>query len=158
MDRGSVWLGVAGLVVKDDKILTVKKSYSKTKGLWTFPGGFVQPGETLDEAVLRELKEETQIDANIVGIIGARTGVLRTGVGDHLILFYLEYVSGVPHPQQGEIDEVRFMTKEELLQDPNTNEFMLETLQKFNPKRKRLEKLEKMPKRDYGYQSYKIFC
>jgi len=157
MDRGNVWLGVAGLVLRENKILVVKKSYSKTKGLWTFPGGFVQAGETLDEAILRELKEETQIEAKIVGIIGARTGVLRTGVGDHLILFYLEYLSGEPKPQQGEIDEVRFMTKEELLRDSNTNEFMFESLLKFNPERLRLEKLEKMPERDYGYQNYKIY-
>ena len=107
--KKDVWLGVGGLVLREDKILAVKKSYSKTKGLWTFPGGFVGPGETMDEAVIREIKEETSISTEILGIIGGRSGVLRNGISDHLILFYLDYLGGEPIPRKGEIEEARFL-------------------------------------------------
>ncbi|GBF10325.1 NUDIX domain-containing protein [Tepidibacillus sp. HK-1] len=157
MRKQDVWLGVGGLVLKEGKVLAVKKSYSKTKGLWTFPGGFVGPNETMDEAVIREIKEETSIDAKILGIVGGRTGVLKTGVSDHLILFYLEYLGGDPKPRLGEIEEAIFLPIEELIKDPNTTEFMANFLKTFQVNRHRLEILPFQTFRDYGYNSYKIF-
>jgi len=153
-----VWLGVVGLVLKgDDQVLAVKKAYSKTKGLWTLPGGFVSPGETIDEAVIREIKEETSINARIEGIIGARTGVLEEGISDNLLLFYLTYLEGEPKPRLGEIEEARFISIADLLEDPLTNEFMLESLKAFKPSRNRLVLQEMMPIRNYGYKKFKIF-
>ena len=62
-DRGKVWLGVAGVAVNElGQWLVVKKAYSGLKGRWSLPAGFVNAGETVDEAVVRELKEETGID------------------------------------------------------------------------------------------------
>ena len=61
-----VWLGVCGLVIADDgKWLVVKKTYGGLKGKWSLPAGFVQPGETADEAVVREVKEETGIETEV---------------------------------------------------------------------------------------------
>ncbi|WP_031310541.1 NUDIX domain-containing protein, partial [Bacillus thuringiensis] len=50
--RGKVWLAVSGLVAtKDGRWLFVKKKYSGLKGKWSLPAGFVNEGETGDEAV-----------------------------------------------------------------------------------------------------------
>src|SRR5690606_38304291 len=96
--RSGVWLGVGGLVRRGDSVLAVKKRYGATKGLWTMPGGFVAPGETLDEAVVREIREETGVETAVCGVIAVRTGVLRTGVSDNLVLFSMKYLSGEPEP------------------------------------------------------------
>ena len=65
-DRGKVWLGVAGVVINEDgKWLVVKKTYSGLKGIWSLPAGFVQVGETADEAAVREVLEETGIQCEV---------------------------------------------------------------------------------------------
>ena len=99
--RSGVWLGVGGLVRRGDSVLAVKKRYGATKGLWTMPGGFVSPGETLDEAVVREIREETGVETAVCGIIAVRTGVLRTGVSDNLVLFSMGNICPVNRRRTG---------------------------------------------------------
>jgi bifunctional NMN adenylyltransferase/nudix hydrolase len=52
---------VDAVVVQGGHILLVKRKAEPGKGLWALPGGFVDPDETLEQAMLRELKEETRI-------------------------------------------------------------------------------------------------
>lgn len=53
-------VGVGAVVVgQDGKVLLVKRRFEPSAGYWSLPGGHVEPGETLEEAVLRELLEET---------------------------------------------------------------------------------------------------
>lgn len=53
------------------KYLIVKRSESETSsGLWSFPGGMVEQGESIREAALRELQEETGLEADIVDSTG----------------------------------------------------------------------------------------
>lgn len=48
---------------EDDKILIAQRNYKKAQGgLWEFPGGKIEPNETKEEAVVREIKEEMDID------------------------------------------------------------------------------------------------
>jgi ADP-ribose pyrophosphatase len=54
-------VAVGAFVVKDNRILLVNRKYPPGKGLWAIPGGRVKLGETLQEAVEREVKEETGI-------------------------------------------------------------------------------------------------
>ncbi|MBE6881428.1 MAG: NUDIX domain-containing protein [Ruminococcaceae bacterium] len=61
------FVSVAGLVINDSgEILLVK---SPRRG-WEYPGGMVEPGETFQDALLREIKEEAGIDVKITGFIG----------------------------------------------------------------------------------------
>ena len=55
---------VAAIILKEDSVLATQRGYGKWKGCWEFPGGKVQQGETHDEALVREIKEE--LDATIV--------------------------------------------------------------------------------------------
>lgn len=59
------------------KILLVKRATVVFKGYWALPGGRVDPGETVEQAVLREVKEETGLDVEVVRKIGEyhETGV-----------------------------------------------------------------------------------
>lgn len=59
-----------GLIIKEGKILLVKRSNDPYKGFWAIPGGFVEQGETCEEAVAREIKEETGLEAKVKNLLG----------------------------------------------------------------------------------------
>jgi len=61
-------VGVGAIVLDEDRILLVKRGSEPGKGLWSIPGGVVEAGESLKNAVLRELKEETGIEGVIEGL------------------------------------------------------------------------------------------
>lgn len=121
MKRNKVWLGVNAVVINEsNEWLMVKKQYSGMKGMWSTPAGFVENGETADQAVIRELKEETGIEGVVKGIIGLRTGVINDIVSDNMILFLVTPTSckiTVDFPNE-EIEIVAWRNPESLLLDP----------------------------------------
>lgn len=56
---------VAGIIKDGDKIFATQRGYGEFKDGWEFPGGKMEPGETPQQALARELKEELAIDANV---------------------------------------------------------------------------------------------
>jgi ADP-ribose pyrophosphatase YjhB (NUDIX family) len=62
-------LGVGAAVIKDDSVLLVKRGKPPLAGTWSLPGGIVKPSESLEEAVIREVKEECGIDIEISDLI-----------------------------------------------------------------------------------------
>jgi 8-oxo-dGTP diphosphatase len=71
-------LCVGIVAVRDDALLMVQRGRGPGQGRWSLPGGRVEPGETMAEAVLRELDEET----GLVGVCGDLVGwVERIGPG-----------------------------------------------------------------------------
>ena len=59
------------ICIKGDKILLVKRAFDPGKGEWSLPGGFIELGETPEEAAKRELKEETNLDGEAIKLIGS---------------------------------------------------------------------------------------
>ena len=53
---------VAAIIKKDNKILATQRGYGEFEGLWEFPGGKIEAGETKEEALVREIKEELNAD------------------------------------------------------------------------------------------------
>ena len=53
---------VAAIIKKDDKIFITKRSYGDFIDMWEFPGGKVEVGETQEEALIREIEEELELD------------------------------------------------------------------------------------------------
>jgi len=53
---------VAAIIKKDDKIFATQRGYGEFKGFWEFPGGKMEAGESPQEALIREIKEELNID------------------------------------------------------------------------------------------------
>ena len=63
---------VATVIIKDNKVLMVKETKEEVKGLLNLPAGHLEKNETLIEGALREIKEETGMEANITSFIAAQ--------------------------------------------------------------------------------------
>ena len=159
-ERGKIWLGVAGIVVNElGQWLVVKKAYSGLKGRWSLPAGFVNEGETVDEAVLRELKEETGIECVVSGLIGFRSGVIREEISDNMAIFYCQ-MKDEEQPlfiQEDELLEAKWVDPQELVKDPMASVLLKEiALTQF--KKHPLKMINGINPGDvFGYSSYKLF-
>ena len=70
---------------KDNKILLVKRAFNPGKGTWNLPGGFLELGETFEEGAKRELKEETNLNGEVVKLLG-NCSYFNSVFGDILLL------------------------------------------------------------------------
>jgi len=86
---------VGAIAIDDGKILLIKRGHAPSLGLWSVPGGRVEPGESEVDAVRREVAEETGLDVEVGPLAGE---VVRPGVGDVLyrIRDYVVTVVGDP--------------------------------------------------------------
>jgi len=108
-------IGVAAAVVANSKILLVQEAKGPYAGCWGLPKGYVEPNESIETAVLRELKEETSITGSITGFIGLRTTKTQHGVG--LFLCYKINANELTiRPQDGEISNARMFSSDEFSQ------------------------------------------
>lgn len=80
-------LAVSAGIFRDGKILLVRRAREPAKGVYTFPGGRVEFGESLTEALIREIREETGLVIEIVGLAGYREALPpRTGGHGHFVI------------------------------------------------------------------------
>ena len=91
-------LAVSAAIFREGKILLVRRARAPARGVYTLPGGRVEFGETLTEALTREIREETQLTIEILGLAGWREALPpQTGGGHFVILpFAARWVSGEP--------------------------------------------------------------
>lgn len=82
-------VGVRLLAVKEGRVLLVKHTYLDS---WYLPGGGVQPGETLREAVIREAAEEAGAGLGDLKLFGVYSNFLE-GKSDHIVVFLCEEFS-----------------------------------------------------------------
>lgn len=83
---------VGAVVLNDNKILLVKRGKEPGKSLWSIPGGAVNAGEKLKEAVLRELREETGLTGEVSDLIHVEEVIVRENNRikyHYVILYYL---------------------------------------------------------------------
>jgi len=101
-----------GVVFKEKKEVLLIKNPSN---VWTFPKGHIEKGETKEQAALREVKEETNIDAEIITYLG-EIHYFFTWKGVRVfktVYFYLmRYISGTPVPSW-EVKDAKFFPIEE---------------------------------------------
>jgi len=78
----------AAAVFRGDSVLLVERGKGAPRGLWSLPGGHVEPGETVREAAERELLEETSVTARLEGLADVRDVMIR-GAGGRLVAHYV---------------------------------------------------------------------
>lgn len=94
MDRKVRPATADGLVIKDGKILLVKRNHEPYKGFWAIPGGYVEWDETFEEAVVREVREETGLKTKIKIFIGVYSAPSRSPEHTITVAYLLEVLSG----------------------------------------------------------------
>ncbi len=91
-------VGVGGVVVRDGRALLVRRGKPPLYGRWVVPGGTVELGETLEEALVRELREETGLDVEPVEVLTVFDRIERDAAGvayHYVIVDYLcRWLSG----------------------------------------------------------------
>lgn len=102
---------VTGIVIKDNKVLLTRHTYGDGTGLLIVPGGYVEYGETPQDALKREFLEETNIMIEPTNIIG-----IRFNLHDWYVAFSAEYISGDAISDNDENSEVLWIDIEEALQ------------------------------------------
>lgn len=110
-------LGAGGIVINNGSVLLVQRGQAPNKGGWTIPGGFVEQHETIRQAVVREVAEETGIQTEPIGIVGmSETSYLE----EHNLYLgcKLRYLGGTLKPQLSEVQQTKFIKLTELDQLP----------------------------------------
>jgi 8-oxo-dGTP diphosphatase len=112
------YVAVSAAIVRDGKILVVRRARAPANGLFTLPGGVVEIGETLTEAVAREVREETRLTIEPVALAGFREAIARDAasrVERHFIIlcFASRWRAGEPVLNE-ELSEARWLDPGEL--------------------------------------------
>ena len=112
------FLAVSAAILRDGKVLVVRRARKPALGVYTMPGGVVEAGETLTEAVTREVMEETAMTIAPDALAGHREAVIRDAEGRvewHFVIlcFASRWIAGEPVLNE-ELDDFRWVTLDEL--------------------------------------------
>ncbi len=113
------FLAASAAVIRDGRVLIVRRGGTFGRGIYTLPGGVVELGETLTDAVAREVLEETQVTIEPVALAGYREMMMRDEAGKtsrHFVIvcFAARWIAGEPVPDLTEIAEAAWRRPEEL--------------------------------------------
>jgi 8-oxo-dGTP diphosphatase len=100
-----------------DKILLIKRKTVPFKGYWALPGGRVDPGETVEQTIVREVKEETSLAIAVISKVGEyhEQGIQGGFEYDYYpACFRVKIVGGEIKKQESEIEEIKFFSLSEL--------------------------------------------
>src|SRR5438093_8229773 len=112
-------IGVGGAVVRDGQLLLVRRASRHGRGNWQLPGGFIEPDETIEQAVVREVQEEAGAVVEVERVLGLRNRYdPEQGNGVYVVML-LRLVSGEPKADGCEVDHAGF--------------FMLDQIRELNP-------------------------
>jgi 8-oxo-dGTP diphosphatase len=118
------FLAASAAVVRNGKVLVVRRARAPADGVFSLPGGVVETGETLHEAVAREVREETGLTIEPVALAGFRETIVRdkdNRVERHFVIlpFAARWIAGEP-VLNDELSEWRWVDQQELATLPTT--------------------------------------
>ena len=130
---------VGVVCLRDQEVLLIKRGTPPRLGQWSVPGGRLEWGETLQVAALRELKEETGVDAELLGLIDVIDGVFPARPGGEITRHYvlIDYAArwAGGEPVAGDdAAEARFVSRDEamaLVEWEETRRVIAEAFERF---------------------------
>lgn len=143
-----VSIGVGAVVIKNNKQVLLIKRIRGKKG-WAIPGGYVEKNEKIFETVVREIKEETNLDIIPAGVIGVRQRLTDEEGHNIWLLVLANYQSGKVDPDFNEISNANFfnLTELENLELTDSTRVILNKLK--NKKTSLLKVVEKISHNNY---------
>ena len=133
-------VGIGVVIVRDRKIALIKRGNEPSKGKWTIPGGLVELGESVEEAVIREAKEETCLDVEepqLIDVVGNVDLDEDDKVKYHYVIIdYLVHVKSGNIQAASDAAELRWVIFEEVEDYNLTSSFRVF----FRKNRQKLEK------------------
>lgn len=111
------FLAVSAAIVHDGRVLAVRRARKPAITLYTMPGGVVEAGETLFEAAIREVREETALSIEPVALAGHREAIMRDKEGrverHFVILCFAARLLGGEIRLNNELDDARWLAPHE---------------------------------------------
>jgi ADP-ribose pyrophosphatase YjhB (NUDIX family) len=112
------YLAVSAAIFRNGKVLVVRRARKPALNLYTLPGGVVEAGEALADAIMREVREETALEIEPVGLAGHREVIVRDAAGRverHFVImsFAARWRAGEP-VLNDELDDARWLDPPEL--------------------------------------------
>jgi 8-oxo-dGTP diphosphatase len=109
-------VGVGAVIVHEGRVLLVQRGTEPARGRWSIPGGLIEVGEQLSEAVIREVREETGLQVEPVELIELLDRIHREGdrVRYHYVIadYLCRVIGGTPHAAS-DADAVRWVERSE---------------------------------------------
>ena len=111
-------VGVGAIIIRNGRILIVKRKSEPGKGKWSVPGGLVELGETVGQAVVREVKEECGLDVEVDSLIDVVDSLTKDERGDikyHFVIldFFVKLKGGKLKPGD-DAEEVKWVPLKEV--------------------------------------------
>jgi ADP-ribose pyrophosphatase YjhB (NUDIX family) len=107
-------IGVGGAVVLDGRLLLVRRASRHGRGNWQLPGGFIEPDETIEQAVVREVQEEAGVTGEVEAVLGLRSRYDPNSGNGIYVVMLLKPISGEPRADGREVDHAGYFTLDEI--------------------------------------------
>jgi 8-oxo-dGTP diphosphatase len=108
-------VSVGAVILDDERVLLVKRGQAPLKGQWSLPGGVVEAGETLHDALLREVREETGLAVDVGPVVEVLDRITRDADGrveyHYVIIDYLCRVAGGTLACATDADDARWIAR-----------------------------------------------
>jgi 8-oxo-dGTP diphosphatase len=111
-------VGVGAIIIKDDRVVLVKRAHPPIQGQWSIPGGVLEVGELVRQAAIREAREETGLIVEPGELLGVYDRILRND--EQRVQYHYVLVDFLCRPVGGELRadsdaaEVRWFARDEL--------------------------------------------
>lgn len=107
-------LTVDTIIQENDNIVLIKRLNNPFKDFWAIPGGFVEYGEKVEDAAIREAKEETNLDIKLTSLVGVYSDPNRDPRGHTVSVVYTAKIIGGTLKNDSDAKDAKFINISEI--------------------------------------------